>query len=116
MAFDFFPKSRAEGLPGFFLFLPPVRLFFFEARVGMEKWNRQVSPQCITVEVGNVQIIPGSIIGLPLKGTAWIVAALDEVPLFVFNGDLMWCEYETLILPDKMCGQTFLVKSRLNLN
>jgi hypothetical protein len=65
---------------------------------------------------GNVQIILGSIIGLPLKGTAWIVAALDEVPLFVFNGDLMWCEYETLILPDKMCGQTFLVKSRLDLN
>ena len=49
-------------------------------------------------------------------GTAWIVAALDEVPLFVFNGDLMWCEYETVILPDKMCGQTFLVKSRLDLN
>ena len=43
-------------------------------RIGVEKRDREVCPQRITVEESNVQIIPGSLIGLPLKGTTRVVA------------------------------------------
>ncbi len=51
---------------------------------------------------------------MSLEGTARFIALLDENPLFVFDGDLLWREHEPLILPNEMCGQTFLVKTKLD--
>src|ERR1700704_3951676 len=116
MTCDAFWKRRAKGSPNFSVFVPRFQLFRYEARIGVEKWDREVCPQSIAVKIGNVQIIPGSLIRLPLKGTARIFAAVDKAPLFVFDRDLMWCEHETLILPDQVCDQTFLVKSALDSN
>jgi hypothetical protein len=53
---------------------------------------------------------------LPFKGTPRIVATFDDMSLFVFYGDLMWCEDGTLVLSDKMGGQTLLVKRKFDSN
>jgi hypothetical protein len=61
-----------------------------------------------------VQIIPGSFKLLPVKGTARFIALLNDVPVFVFYGDLLWREDETLVLPNEMCGQTLLVNRKFD--
>ena len=53
---------------------------------------------------------------MPFKGTPRIVATFDDMSLFVFYGDLMWCEDATLVLSDKMGGQTLLVKRKFDSN
>ena len=34
--------------------------------------------------------------------------------IFVFDGDLIWGKGEALILPNEMCGQTFLLKAKVD--
>jgi hypothetical protein len=63
-----------------------------------------------------VQIVPGSLIALSLEGTTRVIALLNEMPLFVFDGDLLWSENKTPILSDEMCDQTFLVKRKFDSN
>src|SRR5580704_6997966 len=62
MARDPFWQRRAKSSPYFPIFVPWFQLFRYETWIGIEKWNREVCPQRITVEVGNVQIIPGSLV------------------------------------------------------
>src|SRR6266446_996637 len=69
-------------------------------------------PQSITVEIGYVQIIPRSFNCLVFEGAPRIIALTNEMPLFVFDGDATWGKNETLILPDEMCGQELLAKSK----
>jgi len=45
-----------------------------------------------------------------------VIALLKEIPLLVFDRDLMWGKNETPILSDEMRDQTLLVKGKLDAN
>src|ERR1700733_12775532 len=107
MALSIIRKANLQPPPRLTLYLNRRDLLGLETRIGIEKRSGQVSPQRFTAEVCDMNIVPGLLSLISLKGLLRIIASLDQRPVRLLHYDPLRLKHRPLILPRKIHHQPF---------